>query len=250
MKTRSDKDGRFHLILPMEHGSTWDLNATYKTASAKFDGFRADDGSVVLELPALGRVGIRMLDPITGETVSTNGIYWRVAGTSEWRWPGLVVDDQEGVRWFYVHAGGVDLMANSEDEELQPATVFGVVVDARQPYAWDLVAEPGVRLTVVFRSEQGEEGFPPDGPSQLVSALNLIAFESGRSKPGLVNYRGLGPGTYTWTTHEVFVFEPPNFRVGSEPETHVDVTWRVVDFEALQRLEAQLEHMRHQAYTD
>jgi len=255
-KTRSDAEGRFRLSLPMENESTWSLRAIHRVGSASLEGIRVSDDRVVLELPAVGEVGIRMLDPVTGEAEKPNGILWRESGTEQWRSSGFVFADLEGVHWFDVVAGYVDLMAGSEDEALQPAVAFGVLVDADSRQAWDLVSQPGARLTVVFRSEDGDEGFPPGGPPDLTSPFNwrsprLLTTHGLRSgEPGHVRFPGLAAGKYSWAEHEVFEFDPPHIEVGRELENHVEVTWRVVDFKALERLQAEILHFRQQAYTD
>jgi RNA polymerase sigma factor (sigma-70 family) len=256
---RSEEDGSYVLQVPPS--LDYDLRLASGPFMQRRAGVAAGSKDIDFELPAIGRLRIRLVDAASKKPISTiEASSWKLA----WRRRGEDafqdengVPDVAGVLELELPVGKVDLRIALGTEGYAPRTVFGLEVEegAGEPVTVELVH--GLSATLHFESDPLIGREQTSGhliflleDSELPSLRGPFPSQGGRSNmringvnmwlgdpnlmqrllhPGIhdkIRVPGLAPGRY-WIRAfpDDFTFEPESFLVDRE-DVEVTIDWR------------------------
>ncbi len=241
---KTNANGFFTMELPIDPESQWQFNATVHSFVRYSKRLKDSSESIELEFPRLGKVGFRLIEQGSGNTLSLHSLGWRDSDSQRWTSLRHQVF-KDGVYWIHLPLGLVDLRATTNTSRHYEGTLSNVPVTSAHSQVWDLVLERGILLEIQFASADGIAGLPYFGQPkvEILGVHNGITYGTSTGF-GSVTYTPLKPGQIRIVGNQALEFEPSLLDIHSEQEQVRQVTWRITDLGLYEQLREEHELMQ------
>lgn len=241
---KTDADGFFRIELPFDPNSYWQFNTRVHGFIDYSKSLRHESEFIELEFPRLGKIGFRLLEEGTGNSLPLHSLGWRESASQ--RWTSLRHQSfEDGIYWVHLPVGLVDLRATTNTSRHYDGTLRNIQVTSERSQVWDLVLERGILLEIQFASAEGVAGLPYFGQPR-VELLGIKEGVTYGSPTGLgtVSYTPLKPGQIRIQESDAVEFEPSLLDIYTNLEQVRQVTWRITNPGLYEQLREEHERMQ------